>query len=339
MAKTFEPFVLKSLQLKNRIVMPPMCMYSANSDGCVTAWHRAHYSARAIGGAALIIQEATAVEKRGRLSEHDLGIWSDEHIPGLSEVVDLVHNLGANMAIQIAHGGRKAWTGGDPIVAPSPIKFSSNDTVPTQLSISEITLVIESFARAAARAVKIGYDAVEIHAAHGYLIHEFLSPHTNKRTDRYGGNEKNRLNFAVEVTEAVKAELPLGMPLFMRISAVEYLEDGYSLEDMIAAVRVLKMHGIDLIDVSSGGASPEPPPSWPGFQLPYAQKIRAATGTPVIGCGLIKDPFMAEDAVAKGMVDLIAVGRGYLADPHWAITASKELKVQNIVPWQYSRAY
>jgi len=339
MSKLFEPFSLKSLQLKNRIVMPPMCMYSAGTDGIATSWHNIHYSSRAIGGVGLIIQEATAVEKRGRLSNHDLGLWTEDQISGLSEIVDLVHEFGAKIAIQLAHGGRKAWTGEENIVAPSPIKFSTNDTVPEQLSLFQISQVVESFSHAAERAVKAGYDAIEIHAAHGYLIHEFMSPHTNKRTDKYGGDKVNRLNFPIEVIKAVKAVMPSDMPLLMRISAVEYLDEGYTFEDMIEAVGVFKKHGLDLIDVSSGGASQNAPASWPGFQLPYAQKIKSVIGIPAIGSGLIRDPLMAAEAVEKDMVDLIAIGRGQLADPHWAIKASKTLNVQGSVPWQYERAF
>jgi len=339
MSKLFEPFSLKSLQLKNRIVMPPMCMYSAGTDGIATNWHKTHYSSRAIGGAGLIIQEATAVERRGRLSDNDLGLWTDDQISGLSEIVDLVHEFGAKIALQLAHGGRKAWPGEENIVAPSPIKFSTNDTVPEQLSLYQISQVVENFSHAAKRAVKAGYDAIEIHAAHGYLIHEFISPHTNKRTDKYGGDKENRLNFPIEVIKAVKAVIPIDMPLLMRISAVEYLDDGYTFEDMIEAVCVFKKHGLDLIDVSSGGASQNAPPSWPGFQLPYAQKIKSEIGIPAIGCGLIREPQMAEEAVERGMVDLIAIGRGFLADPHWAIKASKTLNVDEIVPWQYERAF
>ena len=339
MPKMFEPFSLKSLQLKNRIVMPPMCMYSADTDGFATNWHKNHYSSRAIGGAGLIIQEATAVEKRGRLSNNDLGLWTDDQISGLSEIVDLVHEFGAKIAVQIAHGGRKAWTGEGSIVAPSPIKFPTSDIVPEQLSLSQISQVVESFSHAAERAVKAGYDAIEIHAAHGYLIHEFMSPHTNKRTDKYGKDKESRLNFPIEVVKAVKGALPSEMPLLMRISAVEYLDDGYTLEDMIEAVGVFKRHGLDLIDVSSGGASQNAPPSWPGFQLPYAQKIKNEIGIPAIGSGLIREPLMAEEAVEKGMVDLIAIGRGFLADPHWAIKASMTLNVEGMVPWQYERAF
>lgn len=335
----FEPFSLKSLQLKNRIVMPPMCMYSADTEGVSTNWHKTHYSARAIGGAGLIIQEATAVEKRGRLSNNDLGLWSDKQIPGLSEIVGAVHEFGAKIAVQIAHGGRKAWAGGESIVAPSPIKFPNSDTVPDQLDLSQISQVVENFASAAARAVQAGFDAIEIHAAHGYLIHEFISPHTNKRTDRYGGNKQNRLNFPIEVVKAVKSAMPSDMPLFMRISAVEYLDDGYTFEDMIEAVGIFKEYGLDLIDVSSGGASQAAPPSWPGFQLPYAQRLKSEIGIPAIGCGLINEPLMAEEAVEKNMADLIAIGRGQLADPHWALKASKALNVQGLVPWQYDRAF
>lgn len=339
MSKLFEIFAIKSLMLKNRIVMPPMCMYSAGSDGKVTPWHFVHYSSRAVGNAALIIQEATSVEKRGRLSDNDLGIWSDVHIDGLSKLVDSVHYLGSKICIQIAHGGRKAWTGGEAIIAPSAIRFSENSEVPRELDSADIESIVNNFQTAAERAVKAGYDAIEIHAAHGYLIHQFISPYSNKRNDNYGGSKSNCLRFPVEIIKAVKSVMPEDMPLFMRISAVEYLEDGYSLDDMIEAIKVFREHGLDVIDVSSGGASPVPPKSFPGFQLPYAQRIKNETGLPTIGCGLITQSLMAEKAIADGKADLVAIGRGILANPYWPLTAARELEVSGFIPKQYKMAY
>lgn len=339
MAKLFESFSLKSLQLENRIVMPPMCMYSADSDGIATLWHKTHYGSRAVGRVGLIIQEATAVEKRGRLSDNDLGLWSDDQMVALKEIVDAVHGFESKIAVQIAHGGRKAWTGSGEIIAPSALRFPTSDTVPHELSSSEIGQVVDSFCNAAKRAVKVGYDAVEIHAAHGYLIHQFLSPHTNKRVDSYGRTAINHLNFAIDVVDAVKSAIPFDMPLLMRISAVEYLDDGYTLEEMIEAVKIFKEHGVDLIDVSSGGASPVPPTSWPGFQIPYAHRIKTEAAIPAIGCGLILEPKMAEEVISEDKADLVAVGRGILANPYWPVMAAKDLNVSSIVPKQYKMAY
>jgi NADPH2 dehydrogenase len=335
----FESFRIKGLELRNRIVMVPMCMYMAASDGKATQWHQIHYGARAIGGCGLIIQEATAVEKRGRLSDNDLGIWSDDHIEGLAELVHTVHSMGAPMAVQIAHGGRKSWPGGEPIVAPSPIAFSEQHRIPKELSEDEVFQVIEAFRSGARRAVQAGYDAIEIHGAHGYLIHEFLSPSTNKRQDRFGGSFENRISFALHVIKAVKEEMPESMPLIIRVSADEYLEDGYTPDEMIEMTMEFKRAGVDLINVSTGGASTGPVKSWPGYQLPYAEKIRANAGIPVIGCGLITTGALAEEAIKNDRVDLIGVGRALLSDPHWPLTAAKELSFAGMIPQPYKRGY
>jgi NADPH2 dehydrogenase len=335
----FEPFCIKGLELKNRIVMVPMCMYMAAQDGKVTQWHQIHYGARAFGGCGLIIQEATAVEKRGRLSDNDLGIWSDEHVDGLAKLVQTVHSMGSRMAVQIAHGGRKSWPGGEPIVAPSPLAFSEKHVVPKELSEEEAVQTIESFRLGARRAVQAGYDAIEIHGAHGYLIHEFLSPSSNKRSDQFGGSFGNRISFALEVIKAVKGEIPESMPLFIRVSADEFLADGYTPDEMIEMTKEFKRTGADLINVSTGGASAKSVKSWPGYQLPYAERIRKATGIPVIGCGLITTGALAEEAINNGRADLIGIGRALLSDPQWPLAAAKELSISGMIPQPYKRAY
>lgn len=335
----FSPFKIKGLELKNRIVMVPMCMYMAESDGKVTQWHVMHYASRAYGGCGLIIQEATAVEKRGRLSDNDLGIWSDDHIEGLSNLVDAVHAMGSKMSVQIAHGGRKSWAGGEQIVAPSEIPFGEGHTVPRALTTDEVYQVIESFRDAARRAVKAGYDSIEIHGAHGYLIHEFLSPRSNKRTDEFGGSFENRLSFALKVIKAVRSQMPDEMPLDIRISVNEFLEGGYSPDEMVYAAKEFKKAGVDIINVSTGGASPDPVPSWPGYQIPYAERIKKEAEIPVIGCGLITTGLMAEEIISNGRADLIGIGRALLADPHWPLTAAKELSIPGIIPQPYKRGY
>jgi len=335
----FDPFSLKSLELKNRIVMLPMCMYMAGPDGMATPWHQVHYASRAAGGCGLIIQEATAVEKRGRLSNEDLGIWSDVHVPELKKLVNFVHGQGGKMAIQLAHGGRKAWPGGEAIIAPSAIPFTEKDTVPEVLSEGGIAGVVESFRQGACRAVAAGYDAIEVHGAHGYLIHQFLSPVSNQRTDGYGGSAQKRLRFPLEVVSVVKEEMPASMPLIVRISAVEYMEQGYTFEDMLSIVKAYVSVGADIIDVSTGGMPSGPIAVWPGYQLPYAEKIKKSIGIPVIGCGLVRSPQMAEEAVRNGRIDLMGIGRALLSDPYWSLTAANTLRVQGRVPKPYWDAY
>ena len=335
----FEPFHLKGLETKNRIVMVPMCMYMAESDGKSTQWHQIHYGTRAFGGCGLIIQEATAVEKRGRLSDNDLGIWSDDHIERLTNLVNTVHYMGSKMAVQIAHGGRKSWVGGEQIVAPSEIAFAEGDAIPKALTITEVMEIVESFRLGAKRAVLAGYDAIELHGAHGYLIHQFLSPYTNKRNDEFGGSYENRISFALKVISAVKEEMPDKMPLLIRISANEFLENGYTPEEMLEMAKEFKKAGVDLINVSTGGASPKPVASWPGYQIPYAEDIKRAVNIPVIGCGLITTGAIAEEAVRNGRVDLVGIGRALLSDPYWPLTAAKELSIIGVVPEPYKRGY
>ena len=335
----FKPFHLKGLETKNRIVMVPMCMYMAESDGKATQWHQIHYGTRAFGGCGLIIQEATAVEEKGRLSDNDLGIWSDDQIEDLTKLVNTVHSMGSKIAIQIAHGGRKSWAGGEQIVAPSEIAFAEGDAIPKALTTSEVMEVVERFRLGVRRAVLAGYDAIELHGAHGYLIHQFLSPYTNKRKDAFGGSFENRISFALKVISAAKGEMPENMPLFIRISANEFLEKGYTPEEMLEMTKEFKKAGVDLINVSTGGASPAPVASFPGYQIPYAENIRRAADIPVIGCGLLTTGAIAEEAVRNGRVDFVGIGRALLSDPYWALTAAKELSIAGVIPEPYRGGY
>ncbi len=326
------PFELKSVTIPNRIVMPAMCQYSAAEDGYVTNWHRVHYGARAVGGVGLIILEATAVEKRGRLSNHDLGIWDDGHIQGLRELVQLGKEQGSVMGIQIAHGGRKSW--GDELVAPSALAFPESPT-PHALSISEIKAVIESWRQGARRAHAAGFDVLQIHGAHGYLIHEFLSPLSNERTDEYGGTLENRMRFLLEIVEAVQEEWPEDKPLSVRLSAVDYVEGGLTIEDTVEISKMLKRHGVDLMDISSGALLPADMKLGPGYQVPFAEAVKKEVDIPTIAVGLITQSELVQEIIFNGRADFVALGRELLRNPYWVLEAKAD---QDIWPWQYHRA-
>lgn len=334
----FDSLTVRGLTLKNRIVMAPMCMYQASDDSEVTDWHLAHYGARAIGGVGLIIIEATGVEARGRITPRDLGLYDDRHIEGMARLVRVIHRGGALAAVQLAHSGRKGQ-GVGAIVAPSAIPFSDKYDTPHALTEAEIDDVVEAFAKAARRAVAAGFDALEVHAAHGYLLHQFLSPHSNKRSDKYGGPLENRLRLHLRVIEAVRREMPEKMPLFMRVSASEYLDDGYTAEEAIELCRRAKAAGVDVIDVSSGGAASVAPVSFPGYQVPFAEKIRAAAGVPVSAVGLLDSPQLALEVLMNGRADLVALGRGLLRDPNWPLNAAVALGLEPPVPESYRRGY
>jgi NADPH2 dehydrogenase len=339
MAGLFDSYQLKGLTLKNRIMMSPMCQYVANTDGTVTDWHHVHYGARAIGGVGLIVLEASAVEARGRISKNDIGIWSDDHIAGLKRIVDFGHQYGAKMGIQLAHAGVKAETD-EPNVAPSALTHFPRYQVPQELSAAEIQAIVEKFKASAARAVQAGFDTIELHGAHGYLIEEFLSPLTNKRTDQYGGSFENRIRFALDVIRAVKSVIPDEMPLLMRVSASEYSEESYSLDEMVEMVKAFQAAGVDMIDCSSGGALPVAPPAiYPGYQVPFSEAIKHGAGIPTIAVGLLDHPALAEDVVRNGRADLVAIARGLLRNPHWAKVAALELKAELELPASYARAY
>ncbi|MFS0787198.1 NADH:flavin oxidoreductase/NADH oxidase [Shouchella sp. 1P09AA] len=332
-------YKIGNLELKNRIVMSPMCQYSAvKKDGMPTDWHLHHYTTRAVGGVGLIIVEMTNIEEDGRISDFCLGLWSDAHRDAFKPIVDQAHKHGAKIGIQIAHAGRKAEDTDSPISA-SPIAYDETFKKPYEASESDIKRLVIGYQDAARRAVEAGFDVIELHGAHGYLIHQFLSPYTNQRQDRYG---EERTLFAVEVIKAMKAVMPTDMPLIMRISAMEYVEEGYELTDAVAFSRTLKEAGVDLFDVSSGG---EGKPSstrfqkpYAGYQVPFARKIRQEIGVPVMAVGMLENPEIANAAIRSNDADLVAIGRGLLSHPYWTFSAATQLNLDMHVPKQYEQA-
>lgn len=336
----FTPFQLKGLQLKNRVVMPPMCQYSVtNKDGIATDWHYVHYVSRAIGGASLIIIEMTDIETDGRITDNDLGLWSDDHIPALKRIVDACHQYGAKVGIQIAHAGRKAQDAEKP-VAPSAIPFDENSKTPRALSKDEIKEMVEKFRLAVQRAVKAGFDVVEIHGAHGYLIHQFTSPYTNKRTDEYG---QELTKFGKEVIKVAKGEMPEDMPLIMRISGREYVEGGYGIDEAIEFSREYQQAGVDMFHVSAGGEGPIAAAGRPGthvaYQVPLARAIKQSLNIPVIAVGRLDEPGLANSVIGNEDADLVAVGRGMLRNPYWTLEAATVLRKETEIPEQYERGF
>lgn len=334
-----RPFSIKGLTLKNRIVMAPMCQYSVTAkDGVPNDWHFVHYVSRAVGGTGLMIVEMTDVEPDGRITDFDLGLWSDDHIPAFQRIVEEVHKYGAKIGIQIAHAGRKA-TDAEVPVGPSDVAFSDEYKRPRALTTSEVKQMVERFREAAQRAVAAGFDTIELHGAHGYLLHQFHSPGINRRDDEYGQDVSR---FGVEVIQAVKSVIPESMPLLMRISAVEYMEGGYGIEHSLALARKYKEAGVDMFHVSSGGegpVGPQKPNVYPGYMAPYARAFKQALDVPVIAVGLLDEPKLAEAVAASGDADLVAIGRGMLRDPYWAMHALHSLSGKAEPPQQYERAY
>ncbi|MCI1692573.1 NADPH dehydrogenase NamA [Aneurinibacillus aneurinilyticus] len=339
MSDIFTPFTQKNVSLRNRIVMSPMCMYTAEDDGKATDWHYVHYGTRAAGGVGLVMQEATAVEARGRISHYDLGIWSDEHIEPLRRIVSFVKAQGAAAAIQLAHAGRKAMLN-DTIVAPSAIPFDEKSQIPHELTEAEIDDVIEAWRQGARRAREAGFDIVEIHGAHGYLINEFLSPLSNKRTDKYGGDLKGRCLFLTQVIEAVKQEWPEENPLYLRLSVVDHAEGGLTIEDSVEIAKIAKEAGVDLIDCSSGAILPVAPKRiFPGYQVSYAETIRREAGIATGSVGLIEEHTLANEIIGNERADLIFLGRVLLRNPYWVLQASKERHREYAGPRQYERGF
>ncbi|GEO25391.1 NADPH dehydrogenase [Alicyclobacillus acidoterrestris] len=339
MARLFTPFSLKDLTLKNRIVMAPMCQYSVTAkDGVPNEWHYVHYTSRAIGGVGLIIMEMTDVEPDGRITDYDLGLWSDDHIPAFQRIIDSVHQYDAKIGIQIAHAGRKAEDAPEP-VAPSAIRFEGdNYKTPRELTTDEVKRMVEKFAAAARRAVRAGVDTIEIHGAHGYLVHQFQSPLTNHRKDEYGAD---LTRFGVEVIEAMKAEMPSSMPLLFRLSAVEYVDGGYDIDHAIELCRAYHRAGVDMFHVSSGGEGPagkRRPGNYPGYQVPFARAIKEQLGVPVIAVGMLDNAALAESVIANEDADLVAIARGLLNDPYFALHAAQQLRVKPLAPKQYEMA-
>lgn len=339
----FSPFQIRGVEFRNRIMMSPMCMYSAGEDGLATPWHQVHYATRANGGAGLLMLEATAVEARGRISRNDLGLWDDIHIEPLSRIVRLVHEAGAAIGVQLAHAGRKAWSsekGHGPFtpVAPSPIAYDDDWRQPDYLTETEIEVIIDAWEAAALRAQAAGFDVIEIHAAHGYLNHEFLSPLTNQRTDEYGGDLTNRMTLLTRVINKVRRVWPKNKPLFVRISASDWADGGLTCDDHVIVAAALKEMGVDVIDCSAGGLVPfQSIVTGPGYQVPYAEKIRKAN-IPTIAVGLITKPELAEEIVFNGRADMVALGRELLRNPYWPLSAARELGQQAAWPEQYLRA-
>lgn len=327
----FEPFKIKEFSIKNRVVMPPMCMYSAQEDGLANDFHFAHYLARAIGGVGLIIQEATAVCPNGRITTNDLGIWSDDHLPGLTKIASIIHQYQAIAGIQINHAGRKAKV--DQPLAPSALTYGGDYKLPKEMTVDEIHDVIDAFKQAAKRADQAGYDLLEIHGAHGYLIFQFLSPLSNKRTDQY----QDGILFLEQIIKAIKTVWPKEKILALRVSAEEYVEEGIHPETISQAINRVKALGIDLIDVSSGGNVLVKIPAYPGYQLGLSKKIKALTGLPTIGGGLITGLELAEHAVSSGACDLVYMGRVLLREPYLLINHAKDLNVDIAYPEPYIR--
>jgi 2,4-dienoyl-CoA reductase-like NADH-dependent reductase (Old Yellow Enzyme family) len=344
MLHLFSPLTLRALTLRNRIVMSPMCMYSANDDGQATDWHLAHYLARAVGGVGLVLTEATAVEARGRISQGDLGLWDEAQIEPLARIVRLVQAEGAAMGVQLAHAGRKAWSadkghGPEVPVAPSAQSFDDGWCVPRAPSPTEIEQIVAAWQAAAVRAKAAGFDAVEIHAAHGYLNHQFLSPLSNGRTDEYGGPLANRMRFLLRVVEAARQVWPEDMPLFVRVSATDWAAGGLTLDEVVVLARTLRERGVDVIDCSSGGAVPTAPSQiGPGYQVPFAEKVRREAEIATAAVGLITTPELADEIVRNGRADLVALGRELLRHPYWPLHAARALGHEIAWPRQYRRA-
>jgi 2,4-dienoyl-CoA reductase-like NADH-dependent reductase (Old Yellow Enzyme family) len=349
----FSPLALRSVTLRNRIGMSPMCQYSA-VDGRVGDWHQVHYASRAIGGVGLVIVEAAGVEARGRISAADVGLWEDGQVEPLARVARLVVENGAAAGIQLAHAGRKAsvrapWDGGGaPLlpagggwvpVAPSALPFADGHATPEPLTEAGIAEVVRAFAAAARRALQAGFQVVEIHAAHGYLLHEFLSPLSNRRTDRYGGSLENRTRIVREVVEAVRREWPDRLPLFLRVSCTDWTDGGWDLPQTIELCRQVRPLGVDLVDCSSGGnVATARIPAGPGYQVPFAESVRRDAAIATAAVGMITSPAQAETVVRSGQADLVLLARELLRDPAFPLRAARELGVDGPWPRQYLRA-
>jgi len=352
MTHLFAALQLRDVVLPNRIGIPPMCQYSAR-DGMAADWHFVHYGSRAVGGAALMIVEATAVTPAGRISPGDLGLWDDRQIEPLARIARFAQEQGCVAAIQLAHAGRKAsvglgWQpqgtlaagdGGWPLVAPSPLAFGDGYAVPGELDAESISAVVAQFAAAARRASAAGFRVAEIHAAHGYLLHQFLSPLSNRRSDAYGGSFENRTRLVREVVAAVRAEWPQHLPLLIRLSATDWVDGGWNADETVALCAVLKGLGVDLVDVSTGGLLPTAQiPAGPGFQTEFAARIRREAGIATAAVGLITAPAQADHIIRSGQADMVLLGREILRNPYWPLAAAQALGQTTSWPQQYLRA-
>lgn len=348
----FSPIQIRQLKLANRIVISPMCQYSSK-DGCATDWHLMHVGQFSVSGSGLMIMEMTNVEARGRITPGCMGLYNQQNEDALTRVFDFCREYrNTPIGIQLAHAGRKASTappwlgrgalstqeGGWKTIAPSAIAASKDSPVPAALSKEEVEELIEKFAASARRAERIGFEAIELHGAHGYLIHEFLSPLSNRRDDDYGGSLENRMRFLLSVFDVVRAEIPKHKPVGVRVSATDWVEGGWSIEDTVTLAILLKERGCDWIDVSSGGLVPTEVPAAPGYQVPFSQQIREQTDINTITVGLITQPQQAEEIIASGKADMVALARGMLYDPRWTWHAATALGVDAVYPNQYERA-
>jgi 2,4-dienoyl-CoA reductase-like NADH-dependent reductase (Old Yellow Enzyme family) len=354
MPHLFEPFTIHGITLRNRIGVSPMCMYSY-TDGFSNDWQVIHLGARATGGAGLVIAEATAVEPRGRITRYDVGIWSDTHIDPLARVTRAIKENGAVAGIQIAHAGRKAgsrrpWESEKPLtpdepqgwqgIGPSPIAFNEEYVVPHELSVKEIKEVQDAFRLGAQRALEAGFEWLELHAAHGYLIHSFYSPLSNQRSDEYGGSFENRIRFLLETVRAVRPVWPEHLPLTVRISGTDWHEDGWTVDESIDLARCLKTEGVDLIDCSSGGGVAQSKvPVGPGYQVPISDAVRNGADILTAAVGMVTAPAQADEIIRNGRADLVLLGREMLRDPYWPLHAAQTLKQPAPVPPQYLRAF
>jgi 2,4-dienoyl-CoA reductase-like NADH-dependent reductase (Old Yellow Enzyme family) len=352
MSVLFSPLALRGVTFRNRIFVSPMCQYSSR-DGFPTPWHLVHLGSRAVGGAGLVMVEATAVSPEGRISPDDSGLWSDAHAEAFAPIARFIAEQGAVPGIQLAHAGRKGsctlpWLGGGPLgmescgwqtLAPSAVPFAEGHNVPTALSRDELDGIEARFRDATLRALAAGFRAVELHMAHGYLLHEFLSPLANRREDDYGGSLENRLRFPLRVARAIRGAWPAELPLFVRISATDWVDGGWDIDQSVILARHLKEIGVDLVDCSSGFVVPdEPVPFGPGFQVPFAARVRAEAGIATGAVGMITEPVQAEQIVATGQADAVLMAREFLRDPYWPLHAAKALHAAVRWPNQYMRA-
>lgn len=352
MSKLFSPITIKSIQFKNRIIVSPMCQYSS-VDGFATDWHLVHLGSRAVGGAGLIITEATGVSAEGRISSEDLGIWKDEHIEKLSQITAFISAQGCVPGVQLAHAGRKASTavpwkgraevpqgeGGWQTFSASAVPFSDTYPKPLALDAAGIDKVVADFTAAAKRALQAGFKVIEIHAAHGYLVHQFLSPLSNHRTDEYGGSFENRIRLLLRIIDGIQTVWPADLPLFTRISATDWAEGGWNADEAVQLARILKDRGIDLIDVSSGGlAVNQQIPVGPAYQLPFASRIKRETGILTGTVGMITNSVQAETILVNGDADMIIMAREILRNPYFPLEAARDLKDSIAWPVQYERA-
>jgi len=352
MPHLFESLKLRNVHFANRIGVSPMCEYSS-TDGLANDWHVVHLGSRAVGGAALVLTEATAVVKEGRISPEDLGIWSDDHVAPLGRIVRFIHAQGSIAGIQLAHAGRKGstarpWEGGKAVapadggwqpVGPTGEPFTAGYPIPRALATTELAEVARAFAEAARRALDAGFQVAEIHAAHGYLVHQFLSPLSNTRSDKYGGSYDGRVRLCLEIVEAVRGAWPERLPLFVRISSTDWVEGGWDLEQSVELARRLKARGVDLVDCSSGGAAPQATiPIGPGYQTPFAARIRREAQVATAAVGVITSPAQADQIIRTGQADCVFLARELLRDPYWPLHAAQALG--QTVPWpaQYLRA-